>query len=112
MNPAKGKGIPMWALRIDPHQQLSSTANIENRAQHRDGTLDERQILARGQAFEAAGGRTTAPGAQGSSDTGKPRQRMQSPGTPSQLAFVLWSGRRPDASNGRFAPGGWTRFDG
>jgi hypothetical protein len=25
---------------------------------------------------------------------------------------MLWSGRRPDASNGRFAPGGWTRFDG
>ena len=25
---------------------------------------------------------------------------------------MLWSERRPDASNGRFAPGGWTRFDG
>ena len=33
MNPAKGKGTPMWALRIDPHQQ----PDIENPAQHRDG---------------------------------------------------------------------------
>ena len=24
---------------------------------------------------------------------------------------MLWCGRRSDASNGRFAPGGWTRFD-
>ena len=35
-------------------------------------------------------------------------------GHPRQLpvlnAVMLWSGRRPDAGNGRFAPGGWTRF--
>jgi hypothetical protein len=66
MNPAKGKGIPMWALRIDPHQQL-----IEN-GQSRALQIEKRQTSARRQAFDAeveAAGRPTAPQSDRSQET-------------------------------------------